>query len=254
LTLAVAPAWAHDTWLLPSRFQVQPGVPITADATSAMRFPEPEIPVRPERIVRRGVRVADQTRELTPGASTKAALSLRAVVEQPAVAVLWMESLPRTLEMKDSQVEEYLKEIGAWDTVGAKWREGGRKPWRETYAKCAKAFVRVGEPPADRSWAAPVGLALELVPETDPTAVLAGESLRFKVLRNGRPIAGQAVAAQGAGREPVLRHADSDGGVTFVLDHPGPWLVKATDIQQGARPGDWESRFSTVTFAVKAAK
>ncbi len=252
--LAAAPAWTHDTWLLPEAFRVEPGGPIIAHATSAMHFPAPETPVQPDRIVRSGVRAAAITRDLVPASATKAFLPLRATIAEPAVAALWMESRPRTLDLDDSEVEHYLKEIGAWETVGAKWREGGRKPWRETYAKCAKAFVRVGEPSGDRSWAEPVGMALELVPESDPTSVDAGASIRFKLLRGGAPVVSHSVAAQAAGKEAVLRQTGSDGTVSFVLDQAGPWLVKATDIRSGAREGEWESRFTTVTFAVNGPR
>jgi hypothetical protein len=249
MTTAVTPVWAHDTWLLPARFRVEPGTAVIAEATSAMHFPRSETPVRPERLVRSGVRLGKETGALAPGSSTPTALSLRAVAASPGVAALWFESRPRTLDLKDDQVEEYLKEIGAWETVGAEWRRAGRKPWRETYVKCAKTFVGVGHAQGDRSWATPVGLALELVPDSDPTTIRAGESLRLKLLRNGTAVAGQPVAAQRAGGEPVLRQTDAEGGVLFALDHAGPWLVKATDIRRGARDGEWESWFTTLTVA-----
>src|SRR5713101_6303387 len=78
LVLVAASASAHDTWLLPTQFEARPGVAVTAHATSAMHFPEPETPVRPERLVRTGVRLGDRTNELTPGVPAGTALSLQA--------------------------------------------------------------------------------------------------------------------------------------------------------------------------------
>ena len=49
-----------------------------------------------------------------------------------------------------------------------------------------KTFVRVGESGADRSWEQPVGIALEIVPAKDPTALRAGDELTVR-LRSESP-------------------------------------------------------------------
>src|SRR4029079_1199771 len=89
---------------------------------------------------------------------------------------------------------EYLAEIGAPPSVRQRYLAApAPRRWRETYTKHAKTFVRVGEPGADRSWAESLGLAFELVPESDPTALRPGQELAVRLLRAGKPAAGMAI-------------------------------------------------------------
>ena len=253
LALVPTVAAAHDTWMLPVRFEVPPGTPVQLEVTSAMRFPTPESAPDPARVEASSIRLGGRTASLEILGATKSILRLRGVPSQPGVATFWLASRPRTLELKDAEVEHYLKGIGAWETAGARWMSGGRKPWRETYVKFTKTFVRVGTA-EDQSWSEPVGLGLELVPLVDPTTLHAGDNLGLQVLRDGRPVAGQAVAAQAAGRAAELRQTDETGRVSFVTKANGAWLVKTTLVEPGRAEGEWSSRFSTLTLSVRAAR
>jgi uncharacterized GH25 family protein len=119
-------------------------------------------------------------------------LRLSAVLGEPGVAALWVESRPRTLTLEPKEVEHYLQEVGASPAVRARWQSSRR--WRESYAKLAKTYVRVGAPEGDRSWAEPVGQPLEMVPGRDPTSVVAGDELPVIVLKAGKPLPGLTVA------------------------------------------------------------
>ena len=250
LLLGASPSIAHDTWLLPARFALPSGATVEADLTSGMAFPRLESAVAADRLVATGLRVASRPAPLKPLRSGPAALRLSATADAPGVAVLWVATRPRTLSLTPAQVEEYLPEIGASDSVVARWRR--QKRWRETYSKIAKSFVRVGEGVADRSWGEPVGLELEIVPLDDPTALVAGSELRLRVLRSGRPLARFAVSAVAAGEHaPVMRSTADDGTVAFPLDRPGAWLLRGTLIEESRAPdADWQSLFTTLTVSV----
>jgi uncharacterized GH25 family protein len=247
--LLAVPAVAHDTWLLPTEFTVVPGAAITAELTSAMRFPRAETAVKAARLARRGIRLGAQSADLRPAGATTTALRLAGAAPSAGIAALWLETRPRTLDLTAALVEEYLREIGFWETTGAQWRDNGRKPWRETYVKCAKSFVQVGSGEADpASWSAPVGLVLELVPASDPTRIVAGAKLSLRLLRHGQPLARHPVVAQAAGRDGVLAQTDSEGQVTFAIDYPGAWLIKSTALRP-TPAGEWESEFTTLTLS-----
>jgi len=251
LALAL-PAAAHDTWIVPVRWSVSVGQPLAVDLTSAMGFPKPETPVRADRLVERRLRLAGVVAPLDPeaGAPGADALRLSAVPKDAGVATLWITTSPRTLELKPREVEAYLREIGAPESIESGWRRSKDKTWLESYVKVAKTFVRVGDS-ADDSWKKPVLAPLELVPARDPTAVRSGEELGFVLLSNGRPLADQAVGAVAAGAEPALARTDRDGRVAFRLGRPGAWMFRATRIQPVAgRPGEWQSIFTTATVSV----
>lgn len=250
---ATVPALAHDTWLLPRQWHPKPSERLVADLTSAMDFPKPETAVRADRLVAGSMRLNGTITPLEPLSSAGKTLRLATTVSRPGVAALWIVTLPRTLDLKPDEVEHYLEEVGAWDTVGEQWRRSGGKTWRETYTKVAKTLVSVGESRDGTSWSEPVGAPLELVPASDPAGLVDGSELSLRLLCNGKPVADLAVGAvSGSGAAPVLRRTDGEGQVSFRLDRPGPWLFRATLLRPAkSRSGEWESTFTTLTLDVR---
>ncbi len=253
--VAVA-AWAHDTWLQPESFAATPGASLAFDLTSADGFVGPQSPIQPDRLARTVARLGGA--ELSLGAALVTAHTLRvaAVLPRPGVAVVGVELKPRDLELEPDKIETYFREIHAGDDLREQWaavREP--KKWRERYVKNAKSFVRVGEPGAgDRGWAEPLALALEIIPERDPTTLKEGDALPVRVLRAGKPLAGFVLAYVSAGetREHVAV-TDAAGRATATLDVRGVWLVHGTDLRRVADDPnrEWESDFTTMVVEVK---
>lgn len=252
LLLVPGGANAHDTWLLPDRFRVAKGESLGFGLSSGMDFPVPESAVAADRLLTRSVRLAGRIQSLTPGKADDA-LHLSGAAPAEGIAAVWVATRPRTLTLTPEQVDEYLAEVGATDTVGPVWTKSGQKTWTETYAKLAKTFVRVGEA-GDGSWAEPVGLGLELVPEADPTRLRVGDALALRLLLDGRPLGDFAVgAAPAAPGKPRLLRTDAQGKVSVRLDQAGPWMLRVTRIVPSpAKPAEWDSAFTTLTVEVLA--
>jgi uncharacterized GH25 family protein len=248
------PAAAHDTWLLPSRLAVPAGTEVTLDLTSGMAYPAPETAVKPDRVARAGGRLAGQTFDLAGRTAAPKSLRFKAKLAAPGVATLWVDLAPKSIELKPAEVEEYLDEIGASAEVRKGWAEAGKdRRWRELYTKHAKTFVRVGNPAADRSWAEPTGMALEIVPDKDPTALRPGDELPLRVLADGKPLANFPLGLVREGdKKGLLRATDAEGRVTFHLDRSGRWLLRGTQLRRSSKPEtDWESDFTTLTLEVR---
>jgi uncharacterized GH25 family protein len=192
--------------------------------------------------------------DLVRGVGGKKALRLKARFPEAGIAAVWIESKPRTLELTPAQVREYLEEIGAWESVGRKWESEGKGRWRESYTKHAKTYVRVGRPGKDDSWARPVGMELELVPEKDPTQLAAGEELPVRLLRVGKAVPDLAVGLIAANaKSGSLLETDSQGRVRLRFERGGWWLIRATVLKPASKPDlDWETRFTTLTVFVGA--
>lgn len=250
VVLAAAPALAHDTWLLPTGPASAPGM-LAFELTSAGSFPEPESAVAAARIARSGLRLAGRTGPLESAGPGAKSLHLRGRAEGAGLAAAWIETHPRTLTLKAKDLAHYLEEVGAGDTIGDDWKSSGLAAWRESYVKLAKAFLRVGDAPDDRSWGEAVGLELEIVPERDPTSLRPGESLAVRLLFKSQPLAGLAVGAATRGRSLPLQKTDGNGRVTLALGSAGPWLLRATRLERASLPdADWRSWFATLTFEV----
>lgn len=248
-------AFAHDTWLIPDRFQIAPGETVTLDLTSGMAFPALDVAPKRERIQAVVCRLTGRTFELNDFEAWPNSLRVKAVLSDPGVAALWVKSPPKEIELKPDQVQEYLDEIDAPAAVRQQWT-GTKEPkrWRESYRKHSKSFVRIGDAKADTSWREPVGMFLEIVPEKDPTALRAGDDFPLRVFRDGKPFPDFSIGIVAEGdTKGSIKKTDAAGRVTFRLDKSGRWLLRGTDLRKSTKPNlDWESDFTTLT--VESAK
>ncbi|MFN2385517.1 MAG: DUF4198 domain-containing protein [Thermoanaerobaculia bacterium] len=250
--LVARQAAGHDTWILPKQPAVPIGRSVAFDLTSGMAFPANDVPVRPDRLSRAAYRLNESIFDLLARTAGKKALTLNGRFPTAGVAAVWFESKPRSLELTPDQVRHYLEEIGAWESVGRRWESEGRGRWRESYTKHAKTYVRVGRPEQDDSWARPVGMELELVPEKDPTRLAVGEEFHVRLLENGRPVPDLAIGLQAAKeKKGELLKTDSEGRARIQLDQSGWWLIRATVLRPSSKPDlDWETRFTTLTIFI----
>jgi uncharacterized GH25 family protein len=252
--LLAACALAHDTWIRPASARIEPGAVLRVSMTSGGAFPEPESPIDPARIRRAEVLERGSPKAIASRKRRARTLELAIRFDTPGVATVAVSLAPRTLTLEASKIGEYLDEIDARETAGAIWSATPEpRRWRESYTKHAKTHARVGDAAGDDSWRKPVGLALEIVAEKDPTALSAGDSLPVHVLRDGRPLAGFSLRADpGPGGKTLRRTTDADGRAVFVLDRAGPWLLAGTDLRRDAEAKLWRSDFTTLTVEVAA--
>lgn len=258
LALTAGVALAHDTWLLPSSLRVPVGRTVTVGLTSGMAFPADDFAIAPARVRRAVVRLAGASAPMPAPRSGARALRYVWTPRRAGIATLGVELAPRTLALTPALVAEYLDEIGASAELRATWDSmPAPRRWRERYIKHAKSFVRVAAPPAsDSSWGEPIALGLELVPQSDPTNLTAGDTLVVRVLLHGDPVSSFVV---GALREhehgtPAFSRTDSSGLARVPLPAAGRWLLTGTRLRRSSVPQlEWESDFTTLTLAVAPA-
>jgi hypothetical protein len=253
LGLAVT-AHAHDTWLRPLAAEAPVGGTLRAHLTSGMQFPVLEYAVLRPRIARADVRLAGVVTKVASFQPAKRSLTLAAPVPQAGIATLALALAPKRLTLDEAHVAEYLEEIGMTESILPIWRAlPATRRWAETYRKLAKTFVRVGDPAApDASGQEPAGLPLEIVPESDPTGLHAGDALGVRLLKDGAALPSLAIAAVHDGHRTLVT-TDAEGRARFTLAGAGPWLFAATELRR--RPdGEWDSDFTTMAVEVKAAR
>jgi hypothetical protein len=174
---------------------------------------------------------------------------------EAGVATFWVELKPKALQLTTAQVREYLDEIDAPKAITQEWANAWKpRRWREVYTKHSKTFVRIGEPQSDRSWAEPVGMRLEIVPEKDPTALRVGDEFPVRVLKDGAPMAAfpLGIVFEGSAKGRIEK-TDADGLVTFRVDRKGRCLLRGTDLRRSTQTGvDWESDFTTMTIRIES--
>jgi uncharacterized GH25 family protein len=260
LTLGiVATASAHDTWLISATNFGRVGTPFRLGLTSGEIFPNDDFAIIESRVARAVVREAGVTRLLPRPSAAALRLEYTWTPRSAGVASVGIELQPKTLVLEPQLIEEYLGEIDASDAIRATWKSlGDTQKWTESYTKHAMTFVRVAPHRsdsawiADKSWTRPLGLALELVPERDPTALRAGDTLVVRVLRHGVPIPGFSVGAIREGRRKAsFFHTDAAGRARVIVDADGRWLLNGTSLRRSTTGATvWESDFVTATVHV----
>lgn len=260
LTLGiVATAAAHDTWLISATNFGRVGTPFRLGLTSGEIFPNDDFAIVENRVARAVVREAGVTRPLPRPSAVALRLEYMWTPRSVGVASVGIELQPKTLVLEPRLIDEYLGEIDASDAIRATWKSlGDKEKWTESYTKHAMTFVRIAPRKsdsawiADKSWTKPLGLALELVPERDPTALRAGDTLVVRVLRRGVPVPGFSVGAIREGRtKATFFHADDAGRARIIVDADGRWLLNGTSLRRATTGATvWESDFVTATVHV----
>lgn len=251
--LTASSARAHDTWLIPDHFKTAPKTSVTLYLTSGMAFPALETGPKRARVQAAKCRLAGETFDIAEISEEPKSLRFVTDVPAPGLATFWVKFPPKEIELKPEQVHEYLEEIGASAALLTQWEEMKPPRWRELYSKHQKTFVRVGTPPAeDQSWKEPVGVALEIVPQQDPTAVKVGGEFAVRVLKDGKPFPDFPLNAVAGGEgKGDTRKTDAEGRVSFPVQKAGAWLLRGTEVRKSSKPeADWESDFTTLTINV----
>ncbi len=251
--LCTSSASAHDTWLLPRVPRVSEGKRTTVDLTSGMSFPQLESGIKAERVAHGAWRTHSKKGRLDRWQEEDSSLVMHLTPTVAGTATLYLTLKPKEIDLDAEEIAHYFDEIGASEALRRDW-ESSPSPngFHETYTKHAKSFVRVGDAGEDESCIRPVGLAIEFIPQRDPTALTVGDSLHIKVVKGGDdemesfPV-GVVCGATGAS---TLKRTNQNGFVAFPITDSGWWLVRATELRRKA-DGTFESDFSTMTFFVE---
>jgi uncharacterized GH25 family protein len=257
LLAAAGLAAAHETWILPASMRIPVNKPVALDLTSGMGFPAEETAIDPKRVVKASARLGGTIEEIQRRIVRPKSLRFVWTPRLDGIGTIAIELAPKTLVLEPKLINEYYDEIHASPAIRAQWDSiPSPKQWRESYVKHATSFVRVGSPAYDTTWALPLGLGLEIIPERDPTALVAGQTLRVRVLRRGIPLGGFQVGARREGApesSDVFVATDGTGRATIALPREGRWLLFGTDLRRARESGlEWRSDFVTTTIGVAA--
>jgi uncharacterized GH25 family protein len=249
-----APARAHDFWLEPIPFRPAAGAPVSVSLWVGEHLtgdPVARDPARIERFV-----------ALAPGAASETSIAGekgespagRLVASTPGTWVIGYRSTAAFVTLEPQKFESYLKQEGL-DAVLKRRAELGESaaPGVERYSRCAKSLIRVGAGGASAHDRA-LGFTLEIVAETDPYSLKAGDALAVRLLFRGAPLEGALVTAIGSAdpEKAVSSRSDASGRVAIRPSAPGMWLVKSVHMVQAPKDcgQEWESFWASLTFEI----
>jgi uncharacterized GH25 family protein len=184
---AAAIVVAHDAWLQPERLTAAPGAILSFDLKRGAEFARTDELLKLEQVKRAVLRLGADVTPVTDMAEADHALRIFATLPRAGVAAVGVELKPEKIVLPADRIDAHLRAMHASEELRTAFAQAAEPPsWRERRVAHVKAFARVGEPPAaDRAWSEPVGLALEIVPERDPTLLKADDEFEVRVLKNG---------------------------------------------------------------------
>jgi uncharacterized GH25 family protein len=257
LLLPAAPARAHDYWLLPDTFFPSPG------DTVAVRLhvgedlvSEAERPFQKALTVRFELFAGKDTTDLATLSKEDDKPVARVALKAAGTHLIALERVPRFIALEAEKFNKYLAEEGL-DAILEQRRKAGedKQPGRERYSRYLKTFIQTGDDRDDTPRRA-LGQKLELVPQTNPYALKAGDRLTVRVLFEGKPLTGARVFAQRrTGDKTTTQDATTtaEGLATFKLDGAGTWQVRLVHMRRTTadKEADWESFWGSLTFGIK---
>lgn len=169
-----------------------------------------------------------------------------------------VSTLPKMIELNAADFKEYLEHEGLTDLIAKRENQGiSNTPAREKYSKHVKAILQVSDTRTDH-FATELGYPIEFVPLNNPYDLSKGDSISFKLLRNGKPLPDQVVHYSSRSdsnyRNPEENstRTDENGVLTITLDESGKWYVAAIHMtESGVKEIDYESNWATLTFEIR---
>ncbi len=172
--------------------------------------------------------------------------------------VAGISTLPRILEMDAKAFNEYLEHEGLEGTI--REREEMKltsKGAKERYSKHVKALLQVGDM-SSIDFMKPLNYPIEFVPLNNPYEIKLGESVAFKLLRNGTPLANHIVhystskPGVDAHENESSTKTNSNGIVVMKPTEKGKWYVATIHMEKKTGDEvDYESNWATLTFEIK---
>jgi hypothetical protein len=256
-TVTAAALLAHDLFLKLETYFVPPETMVRVAVLNGT-FASSEGSVTPDRLMDLSV-VGPTDRRALPRDAWKPVgdttwLTVRTGTR--GTYVIGASLAPREISLSAEDFNNYLEHDGIPDILEARTRRGElNRPARERYQKHVKAILQVGETRTD-AFETRLGYPAELVPLANPYGLHVGDTLAFRCLVDGKPVAHQLVIAggehDGQARQELQARSDEEGVVRFVLGTPGKWYVKFIHMEPATDRGvDYESKWATLTFEVR---
>jgi len=248
-------ASAHDLYLKPQSFRLQPGAKSTVALHNGDDFPNSEVAPTLARLREVNVVTASGKQQMTNLRQQDKVALADFVAPVDSGFLLTTHTIPNFIELQPKEFEDYLRHEHLDSVVEWRAKDGETaKPGRERYSKYVKAILHTGAPSANVT--RPVGFTIEFVPLADPASLKVGQELRVQVLFHGQALAGTHVEAQsltdGKVRERQIGSTDPKGEIAIPLDTPGLWKLHTIRMERLNRDkeADWESFWASLTFEV----
>lgn len=251
-------ALAHDVWVQPLKFWIAPNSAVVTTLQVGHGPARERWDVEAARVTRfqsvgPGETITDHRPALGAGVMDR---DHPIALAAPGTHVLVLQTSYAQSTLPGPRFTAYLNDEGLTPALMQRQRDKTQsQPGREIYSRRAKSIVQVGSASdKPQPWVTrPLGLTLEIVPEVNPYALGAGESLPIRVFYEGKPLPGATVKLNNldADARPVVTYrTDGQGRAVFRTARKGAWQLNVlwTKPLKGNPKADFDTTFSSLTF------
>lgn len=241
---------AHDMWIEPSTFTLEPGKPLAVRLRVGVDLVGDPVPRDPALLERFIAVDANGTMPIAGSDGVDPAGVMPA--GGPGLMILGYASKPSSIVLTPEKFNSYLAEEGLEPIAALRaQRKQTAADAREAFTRCAKALVLSGSPTSSQGDRV-LGFTLELVAERNPYTLGPGADFPVRLTYRGQPLEGALVVAINK-RNPSSKlsaRSKKDGRATFRLTEPGMWLIKAVHMTTAAADSgaEWASFWASLTF------
>ena len=254
LLLLPLSAIAHEFWIEPTRYKLEPSEKIVANLRVGQYFKGNTFSFVPEKFVEFSVIDSSGKRPIDGRLGDLPAVNEPTI--KTGLHVLLHHSTVNTLTYTDfAKFERFARKEGnAWLLDAHNQRGLPRKDVTEAYTRYAKALVLVGDGEGRDEWA---GMPLEIVAETNPYADSSSGTISVRLLWNGQGMAGKQISifrkhgGCEAKRTAVL--TDTDGRASIPREPGGRFLLNSVHVVEPPAASKntramWQSFWASTTF------
>lgn len=254
LLTGTAATSAHEYWIEPKAYEIEPGAELQADLKNGQNFKGLTFTYIKSRFERFTLTGPGST-EPVPGRDGDLP-PLRMTVDEPGLYIAAYQSVFDRLKFeKWEKFTQYLDNQGLDGIAEAHRRRGlPETGFTEQYARCAKALIRVGEGKGEDRV---TGLAFELVAEKNPYRLSGSAVLPVRLYWQGNPQPDSQIEIfrfDGALEKTKLR-TDSEGRAEIPLAGGGKFLLNAVHMAPGdsdpeTATAEWVSYWASLVFGI----
>lgn len=246
-------ALAHEFWLLPKKWRVEPGQPVQLQLRVGENFSGEPWAAATSRVTSLRSLLGKNLTEHLPALQKQGIDSLFLTFDRPGTHLVTLATNSKFIELEAQKFEDYLKEDGL-EHVRQIRRQTGQSehPGREFYRRDAATLIQVGSTPT-AVFFKKTGFDLQILPQQNPLLVAPGSHLTFQVRFRGKPLSGALVrhwhrTASGA-VNLVFQTSDRKGKVRFQVPE-GEQMVSLVHMTPHPNPAeaDWQSTWGSLSW------
>jgi uncharacterized GH25 family protein len=259
LTILLVSTWAVEAatwWILPSDYFFEVGETARVGFVQGEEFKAEPWPLTQDQIVRlEHYRVGLGAKDLRATVQNNDRERLTIKFDRAGTQLLALQSAAQVKAWDAAGFNAFLEENGLEDILAKRKKNGtGDKPAGDRQVVYTKLLLQVGDTP-DEVYKKVVGFPLEIVPERNPYSLRSGDMMRFKILKDGKPLFGARVKVWNRkDNRTTLQniYTEKDGTMETRLSSAGPWMVSVVQAAPSKTAGaEWDTFFASLAFGIR---